>query len=83
MIVCDTVLVIHHSDCGAHAALFHPSAVAEQAKAKADELLGTHTGGGWAQGRGGKGRGSGRSRQQGGAALAAAPPLGAFGVTRE
>jgi hypothetical protein len=47
---CDTVLVIHHTDCGAHAALFHTSSVAEHAKSKADELLGTHTGGGWVGG---------------------------------
>lgn len=42
---CDTVLVIHHTDCGAHAALYHPTAVAEHAKAKADQALGTHLGG--------------------------------------
>jgi len=43
---CNTVLVIHHTDCGAHAALFHPASLLEHAKAKADELLGTQTGGG-------------------------------------
>lgn len=42
---CDTVLVIHHTDCGAHAALFNPAAAAEHAKAKADQLLGAETGG--------------------------------------
>lgn len=42
---CNVILVIHHTDCGAHAALYNPTAVAEHAKAKADELLGTHLGG--------------------------------------
>lgn len=42
---CDTVLVVHHTDCGAHAALFHPASADEHAAAKADELLGTQTGG--------------------------------------
>ncbi|KAI7841095.1 hypothetical protein COHA_005321 [Chlorella ohadii] len=42
---CNTIFVIHHTDCGAHAALYHPSAVVEHAKAKIDEALGTNLGG--------------------------------------
>lgn len=48
--------IIHHTDCGAHAALYNPTAVAEHAKAKADQTLGTDLGGQLGKGGGTHGR---------------------------
>lgn len=42
-----TQQVIHHTDCGGHAALYHPATLIEHAKAKAKELLGVGEGGKW------------------------------------
>jgi hypothetical protein len=39
------VFVIHHTDCGGHAALYHPASLLEHAKAKAKEVLGVGQGG--------------------------------------
>jgi len=45
MLECDTILCIHHTDCGGQHAVFHPAALAEHVKAKAQELLGLGPGG--------------------------------------
>ena len=42
---CDTVLVIHHTDCGGQAALFHPATLLEHGKHLAKEKLGIRPGG--------------------------------------
>lgn len=45
MLDCDTVLVIHHTDCGGQHAVFHPAALAEHAKHIAKEMLDVGPGG--------------------------------------
>lgn len=42
---CDTVLLIHHTDCGGQAAVFHPSTLAEHAKHVAAAAVGLGPGG--------------------------------------
>ncbi|GAB4814315.1 hypothetical protein N2152v2_001361 [Parachlorella kessleri] len=42
---CDKIYVIHHTDCGGHAALYHPASFLEHAKYKAKEVLGVGEGG--------------------------------------
>lgn len=45
MLGCDTVLVIHHTDCGGQHAVFHPATLAEHAKHLAKEVLNVGEGG--------------------------------------
>ena len=45
MLGCDTVLVIHHTDCGGQHAVFHPAALAEHAKHVAKEVFDLGPGG--------------------------------------
>ena len=45
MLGCDTVLVIHHTDCGGQHASWHPAALLEHAKHLAKEVAGVGEGG--------------------------------------
>jgi carbonic anhydrase len=45
MLECNTVLVIHHTDCGGQHAVFHPAAVVEHAKHLAKHVLDVGEGG--------------------------------------